>query len=67
MKFCRNVCNNGSIYKEQEQQLWLIYVLNYLPYKYSYPYLMPQPFYIFLTKHNDGVYNAKGIHYDQEW
>ena len=32
LKLCRNVYNNGAIYNEQEPQLWLTYVLNYLLY-----------------------------------
>ena len=57
MKFCRNVYNNGAIYNEKEQQLWLTYILNYLPYnKIFFSFSNSSAILNILTKPNGGVY-----------
>ena len=55
--------NMGAIYNEQEPQLWLTYVLNYVPYNLIFfSFSNSSTILNILTKLNGGVYSAKGIH-----
>ena len=58
---CIYTCRITGQYNEQEPQLWLIYVLNYLPFnQISFSFSNSSTILNILTKLNGGVYIAKG-------